>query len=98
MVSRSQLQSTTDVLFVRGVAKTAVTSSVLASAMDILVEEVGPISVQTSRFLGANVFINSAGNTTSAVLSNFIGVTGTVTITGATGCTSSKNVPDTPCS
>ena len=79
-------------------AKTAVASSALAAATDIFVGLFGPTSVQTSRFAGDELIIHSRDSTTSAVLNTFTGVTGTVTISGTTGCTSVKNNPDTPCS
>ena len=55
-------------------------------------------SVRSSRFVSVDVQIVSTLGTTSVTRSDFTGVTGTITISGAAGCTTSGNVPTVTCS
>jgi hypothetical protein len=97
-INNSRLQSIKQDILVDAATTTTVKATVLTAGFSMDVGASGAAQVQTSRFTGKEVNIFSDASTTTANLNNFMGVKGPVGISGASGCTSTQNVPNTPCS
>ncbi|MGE0683010.1 MAG: hypothetical protein AB7P69_19170 [Candidatus Binatia bacterium] len=97
VLNKDSRLTATDIL-VHGETQTTVAASVLTAGLTMNLGAFGATQVQTSKFTGLELNIFSDDSTTAASLNNFVGVKGLLEITGAGGCTSTRNVPDTPCS